>query len=558
MNSHSSPRIRDHAMENIIFCINGFGLPRPSFVLFDVGDIAPFLLPKLDQLLSAPKPSDRVRLFAKNIVVKPEMAKALATKGQCWKLAEYLVRDNEVVSRFAVTALRGMIKMDAQVVTAVYSALYPVVSHIPMPGSPSDPSHPSVEFIVELSPEIVQESFKNARWDLVTPLVVHKSDAIRKTALPCIVSEAASSDRVRHGLLEANTLHLLEHYYGSPQPPMDIVDFFVDILHLLADIMCRRLDHVLWLISRLGDPTAKITNAVITAFRITSAKEDPAINDIFVKAELLQRLNEAVTLETAAITGLICHLLPVLALPHSLAKTSSCIVTFLGHSEDTVADACLVACEKILGSTVESRMELYFEISKLNFSKESTLKLCDRAMPVFCEDWAAAGNFSMILRYLSHPQQRVRLPAHRVWRNVISSSSTARAKIVHDGHLGVVFELCNSQYKDCVILGSQSLPYLAVDIAKAGPNLTRELVHLLEHPRSDLRQAVFQAIQVIADSGDVNCEVLLTADALDTMKLVLQRYPIDRVDVIQKILVRLAPFFSRSYDACCGLLQLLE
>jgi hypothetical protein len=556
-NSHSSSRIRKHCMDNILFHVCNSGQIQSSFVFFNAADLAPFLLPKLDQLLSARDPSTEIKQFAEVVVTQSEMARALAAKEQCSKLAEFLIRNNEAVNDFAIAALRKMMKMDARVITAVYTALHTVVPQIPPSESPGH-AHPSETYVAELTPNIILDCFANAQWSIVSPLIVHKSDAIRGAALGQIITEAAKDARVRHGLFETKTIRLLEHYYESPQPPVDVLDFFSTLLPLLSPLMCRQTDEVHWLISRLNDPTAKIADAVISAFRTNSATEEPAILRAFVAAELLRRLHETALQETATVTALICHLLPLLALQHTRAKGCSRIISFLDHADSNVANACLQACENIIKSKSEDRAYLYAEILKLNSSKESTLRLYDLALPVLCEDWAAAGNFAMILKYFSHPQQRVRHVVHKVWRTIVSTSSSARAKVAHDGHLGVIFELCGSPHEDCVTLGSYSLPYLAVEIAKAGPGTTRQLVRLLDNPQALLRQAVLRSIHIIAESSSANCEVLLAADILDTMKLTLQRYPVERVDISKKIFVCLAPHVSKLHDACCGLLQLLK
>jgi hypothetical protein len=546
-------------MDNISTCINGFRDAAPPLVRFSAEDIAPFLLPKLHQLLSvSDKPVDSVMQFAEDVISCPPMAKALALCGDCPRLADFLIETNDFVNRLAIGSLRQMIRMETRVVKAAYDALAMVVPQVPLPVSPSGPNHPAVAFIEEMAPKIIGDCFNNGLWNSVAPLATHRIDSIRKVVLPKIVFEAQHSDRTRHGLVEANTLGLLDQQYQLPSPPSDVIDFFVGLLPLLADKICRRVENVLWLLRRLADPNPKINTAVIEALRTCGMKQDVTIQDIFVKAELFRRLDEPPTQPSYAITRLICELLPVLAIPHARKKKVSLVIGFLDHAETAISNACLLACMKIVDSTVEDRACLHSVFSKLNFAKESSLKLCDYAMPVFCKDWAAAGDFTKISKLLSHPEQRIRVAAHRVWNDVLSNTPSARAKIVRDDLLGVTFELCKSPYEDCVVLGCQSVPHMAVEMAKAGTGSTRQLVDLLNHPRVELRRAVLKGIQVISESNNANCDVLLSADAFNALKLALQTNPHDDLDTAHKILVRLAPFLSKSSDACAGLLQLLE
>jgi hypothetical protein len=358
--------------------------------------------------------------------------------------------------------------------------------------------------------------------------------------------------------VEANTLGLLDQQYQLPSPPSDVIDFFTSLLPLLADKICRRVDNVLWLLRRLSDLNPKINTAVIEALRTCSMKRDVTIHDIFVQAELLRRLDQPPTQQSFAINRLICELLPVLAIPHARKKKVSLVIVFLDHAETAVSNACLLACMKIVDSTVENRVCLHSVFSKLNFAKESSLKLCDYAMPVFCKDWAAAGDFAKIAKLLPHSERRIRVAAHRVWIDIIANTPSARAKIVRDDLLGIVFELCGSPYEDCVVLGCQSVPHMAIEMAKAGTGSTRQLISLLNHPRTELRQAVLKGIQVISESNNANCDVLVSADVFDALKLALQTNPHDGLDTSHKILVRLAPFLSKSSDTCAGLLELLE
>lgn len=98
-------------MDNISSCINGFRNATPPLVHFKPDDIAPFLLPKLHQLVSVlPKPIDSVMQFAEDVVSCPPMAKALALSGDCPRLADYLIQANDFVNRLAMSSLRQMIR----------------------------------------------------------------------------------------------------------------------------------------------------------------------------------------------------------------------------------------------------------------------------------------------------------------------------------------------------------------------------------------------------------------------------------------------------------------
>ncbi|KAF8337678.1 armadillo-type protein [Amanita rubescens] len=276
-------------------------------------------------------------------------------------------------------------------------------------------------------------------------------------------------------------------------------------------------------------------------------KQDPTIYKIFVQAKVLRRLNEPPTPPSFEVNALICELLPMLAVPHARKKQLSVIIGFLDHAESTISNAGLIACKKIVDSTLEDRACLHSEFSKLNFAKESSLKLCDYAMPVFCKDWAAADDFAKIARLLTSTEPRIRVPAQRVWNDAIINTPSARAKI-----------LCSSQYEDCIVIGYQTLPHMAVEIIKAGTNYARQLVKLLNHPRVELRRAALQSIQVVSESSNANCEILLSVEAFEGLTLALQTNPQDSIDATRKILIRLAPFLSTSSDACARLLQLLD
>ena len=529
-----------------------------TIVRFEAGDIAPFLLPKLHQLVSTSKtPIPSVARFAEEVVSSPRMAKALAMCGQCRRLADFLVETNSFVNGLAICSLRQMIKMETSIVKAAYEALAPVVPQIPLPD-PDTGTTPVVTFIEEVAPKIIDDCFHNGLWSAISSLVTHRIASIRRVVLPKIVLEAQLSDRTRHGLVEANTLGLLDLQYQLSSPPSDVISFFTELLPLLADRICQRADRFHWLLQRLSDPTPQINTVVVDALRTCSLKQDVAIQDIFVNANLLKTLDEPPTQPSPVITKLICDLLPMLAIPYARMNQVSRIIGFLDHPDLAVSNACLVACKRITDSTVENRVHLYSTFTQLNFGKESVLKLCDYAMPMFFKDWAAAGDFSKIAAFLSHTELRLRSASHPVWHAVVSKTPSARAKIVHDGLLSVVFELCNSPYEDCTMLGWQTLPHMAVEIVKAGSGPTRQLVNLLDHPRFELRRAVLRGIQLISESSDSNCGVLLAADAFNALKLALQTNPHDDPDAAHQILVRLSPFLSKSSDACSGLLELLE
>ena len=546
-------------MDNISSCISGFRDIPPTFVRFTPQDIAPDLLPKLHQLVSSSiPPLDSVIRFSEDVASAPPIAKALALNGQCNRLADYLVESNEYANRLAILSLRRMVGMETSVVKLAYNALALAIPNVPIPGAPSGPFHPAVEFVQEVSPKIIEDCFNNGLWSAIAPLVAHRIDSIRRIALRKIILEAQHSDRNRHGLVEANTLRLLDVQYRLPSPPPDIIDFFTELLPLLAEKLCRHLEHVSWLLERLSDSNTKINAAVIEAFRVSAAKQDPSILDIFVRAELLRRLDEPPTQQSSEVTNLISILLPVLAIPYARAKAGSGIIAFLDHAEMVVSNACLAACLKIMDSTADDRAHLFSLVLKLNFAKESTLQLCDHAMPLICRDWAASGDFTRIFEFLQHPERRVRHAPQKVWLDVVVNSAPARTKIARDGLLDVIFELCRSQYDDVVVLGAKCCAPMSIEITQAGIASTRQLVELLNHPRVLLRQAALRGIQIGSESSDVNCSVLLAADAFKALKLFLETYPTDLLDNARKTLTRLAPFLSTSLEACTGLLQLLE
>ncbi|KAF8686920.1 hypothetical protein AX14_003760 [Amanita brunnescens Koide BX004] len=364
-------------MDNVSTCITGSGFrdAPPTLVRFKAEDIAPYLLSRLHQLISVPgKPVSSVMQFAEDVVSSPPMAKALARCGQCRLLAGYLVEMNECVNKLAITSLRQMTRLEPTVVKAAYDALAVVVPEIPVSSSSSP--HPAVAFIEELAPKIIGDCFNNGLWNAISPLVTHKIDSIRRAALPKIIFEAQYLDRTRQGLVEANTLSLLDQQYQLASPPPDVVDFFGKLVPLLADKICRHVESVLWLLRRMSDPNSKINMTALEALRTCSMKQDPAIYDIFVQAEVLRRLNEPPTPPSLEVNTLVCELLPMLAVPHARKKQLSAVIGFLDHSELTISNACLQACKKIVDSTAEDRDCLYSVFSKLNLAKESKSASC--------------------------------------------------------------------------------------------------------------------------------------------------------------------------------------
>ena len=549
-------------MANITSCIAGFKDPPPTFVWFTPQDIAPDLLPKVHQLLStSQKPLDDVVRFTEEVVSAPPVAKALALNAQCPRLADFLVETNELTSRLAVCSFRRMVGMETSVVKPAYEALSQVIPNIPIPDSELGQSdHPAIDFVKEVAPKIIEDCFENGLWPAIAPLVSHRITSIRKIVLHKVVSLAQHSDRNQYGLVEARTLSLLDQFYQSPSPPPDVVEFFENILPLLSEKLCRRPDDIQWLLVRLSDPSPKISAAVINAFRMAVVKQDPTVLQIFVKAEFVRKLSEPPTQqsESSFITRLICDLLPVLAILYARVKAAEGIVSFLDHGNTSIADAALQACIKIVDSTIEDRTHLYSVVSRLNFAKASTLKLYDHAMPAFCKDWVEAGDFRTIVQFIQHPEQRIRLPAQKVWCDIVCNSPFARPKIVHEGLLDLIFEFCTSQYDDVVIMSAQCCSPMAIEITKAGVNATRQLVELLNHNFPALRQAAFRAVQIASEGGDASCKVLLDAEAFKALNTFFTTHPKEIPQNAQKVLTRLVPFISTSSEDCMGLLQLLE
>ena len=547
-------------MANVSACIAGFKDPPPNFVWFTPRDIASDLLPKVHQLLStSKKPLDDVVQFTEEVVSSPPVAKALALSGQCPRLAHFLVETNEFTSRLAVCSFRRMVGMETSVVKLAYEALSEAIPNIPIPDSEFDQfSNPAVDFVKEVAPKIIEDCFENGLWPAIAPLVSHRITSIRKIVLHKVVSLAQHSDRNQYGLVEARTLSLLDQFYQSPSPPPDVVEFFENILPLLSEKLCRRPDDIQWLLVRLSDPSPKISAAVINAFRMAVVKQDPTVLQIFVKAEFVKKLSEPPTQQSSFITRLICDLLPVLAILYARVKAAEGIVSFLDHGNTSIADAALQACIKIVDSTIEDRTHLYSVVSRLNFAKASTLKLYDHAMPAFCKDWVEAGDFRTIVQFIQHPEQRIRLPAQKVWCDIVCNSPFARPKIVHEGLLDLIFEFCTSQYDDVVIMSAQCCSPMAIEITKAGVNATRQLVELLNHNFPALRQAAFRAVQIASEGGDASCKVLLDAEAFKALNTFFTTHPKEIPQNAQKVLTRLVPFISTSSEDCMGLLQLLE
>ena len=548
-------------MDNISACIDGSNGKTwcPSFVAFTPHDIAPDLLPKLHQLLStSQKPVDPVVKFAEDVVSSPPVAKALALGGQCTRLAEYLIENNEFTSRLAICSLRRMVGMETAVVKPAYEAMSRVIPLIPIPKPNQSSLHPAINFVEEVAPKIIADCFNNGLWSAVGPLVNHRISSIRRIVLHDVILLAQQSDRNRHGIVEEHVLGFLDQYYRSPSPPSDVIDFFVNILPLVTERLCRRSARVKWLLTRLSDPSSGINNAVIAAFQIGIENQDPTVLEKFVKVDLLKKLDEPPTKQSFSITMLICQLLPVLAIPYARARATEGIVAFIDHADASVADAGLQACVRIVQSTVEDRAHLFTVISGLNLAKTSTLRLYEQAMPALCKDWASSGDFKMIAEYIQHSELRIRLPAQKVWSDIICNSPSARSGIVHAGLLDVIFELCVSQYDDAVFVGVKCCSPMALEITKAGLKSTRQLIELLNHPRPLLRQAALRAIQIASESNDASCKVLLEADTFKALHLFFESYPKDLLENAHKILTRLAPFLQASSEACTGLLQLLE
>jgi hypothetical protein len=548
-------------MDNISACIAGFqDSPPPSFVRFTPWDIAPDLLPKLHQLVSTSKgPLDNVVQFTEEVVSSPPIAEALALSGQCPCLADFLVETNKFTSRLAVCCFRRMVGMETSVVKAAYEALSQVIPNIPIPGSEHDQSSsPAIDFVKEVAPKIIEDCFSNGLWSAIAPLVSHRITSIRKVVLHKVVILAQHSDRIQLGLVKARTLSLLDQFYQSQSPPPDIIEFFKNILPLVSEKLFRRLEDIQWLLMRLSDPSPTIIKAVINSFSKAVEEQHPAVLQKFLKVKLVKKLCEPPIQQSSDITKLICDLLPLLAIQYARANAAKRIVAFLDHGNTSVADAALEACFRIVDSTIEDRNNLYSVVSKLNFSKESTLKLYDHAMPAFCKDWVDTGDFKTIIRYIQHPEPRIRLPAQEVWCDMVCNSPFACSMIVDSGLLDPIFEFCNSQYDDVVVMSAKCYPPMAIEIMKAGVNATRQLIELLSHNSPALRQAAFRAVQIASEGGDASCKVLLDAGAFKALNTFFTTYPKEISQNAQKVLTRLAPYISTSSEDCMGLLQLLE
>jgi hypothetical protein len=213
---------------------------------------------------------------------------------------------------------------------------------------------------------------------------------------------------------------------------------------------------------------------------------------------------------------------------------------------------------KIVESTFENRASLHSAFIKLDFGKESALRVCDIAMPAFCKDWARMEDYAKISGLLVHSERRVRNAASKIWLEVVSNTPSARTKMAKDHLLDIFITLCSSANEDSFILGCQTIPYMAIELSKSGLKYTRNIVGYLTHPRIELRKAALHSIQVISNGSDADRFAVLEAGGFDSLKLALQTHPLDDPDTAKKILVNLAPAASTSAEACSALLQLLE
>ena len=528
----------------------------PSFAHFKADDIATVILPKFHAILSVSSgpaaPTQIEKQFAEDIVASPAMAKALALTDQCPRLAAYLVQSDEVISRLAICSFRQMVKLDTAVVKKAYEALNAVISRLQ--NTRADSLHPSVEFFTEIAPKIIVDCLNNNLFDKISPLVGHQVDVIRQAALPTILHEARSSDRVRSGLTTAHTLRILQGNLDEPQPSAEVIEFITGVLPLIAQRMCHDIDDVLWLLERLASPNTKVAAPIIEALRTSARKDDSVVHDKFVQADLLHRLDNPPTQASPEITKLISYFLPILAVPHARNGALSRIIPFLDHGRSSVTKACVIACKKIVDSTPANRGLLFQELGKLDLARQSTLELLDYILPPLCRDWTSSGNLEFVSKLLIHPEQRVRVHGHKVWREVLSNTPEARATVPID----TVFTLCSSAQEDCVALGTQILPTMATEIAKGGPTSVNKMLQLLNHPRVETRQAALRAIQKISDSRGDSCEVLHMAGAFPMLKQSLVVHPLDGPDLVQSILISVVPYLSQSSDACRGLLELLK
>ena len=543
-------------MNNIATCIGGNQNLPPNFVRFTPSDIAPDILPKLHQLVSSTaKPVESVLRFAEETVSAPPMARALALGGQCQRLAEYLVEVNEVTSQLAVRCLRQMVRMELSVVQPAYEAMALAIPQIPIPVPHEQAVHPSIDFVKEVAPRIIEDCFNNGLWSAVAPLVSHRITSIRQIVLQKIIY-LARNDRNQDGIVQAHVLGFLDPYYQSSSPPPDVITFFVELLPLVADKLFRRPLAIQWLLIRLDDPNAEIVATVIKVFNTCVTNEDPVVFQTFVKTDLLRKLNDC-PMQSPEIVKLIIRLLSALAIPHVRAKAVNRIVRFLDHPDSNVVTACLSACKKTVESTVEDRTHLFAEVTKLSISKKSTLEVYAFAMPAFCRDWAASGDFTEISKYIQHSESQLRLPAQQVWRDIVRNSPSSRSKIVHDHLLDVIFDLCTSPYPDAVALGADCCTPMAIEITKAGVPPTQKLVAFLGVKNEHLRQAALRGIQIASENSDGNCQVLLKAGIFKELQSHLEECPDDGLESASKILTRLVPFLRTSPEACGGLLQLL-
>jgi hypothetical protein len=155
-------------MDNISCCLGGTSQAAQFSANFTPQDIAPYILPKLHQLVSGRPPTDIVWRFTEDVVCNTSLAKALALHGECPRLAQYLIESNEFVSRLAVSCLRRMIGMETAVIRAAYEALAVAAPHIPFVDLPDGTAHPAVKFFVEVAPKIIEDCFRNGLWTTIS------------------------------------------------------------------------------------------------------------------------------------------------------------------------------------------------------------------------------------------------------------------------------------------------------------------------------------------------------------------------------------------------------
>lgn len=474
------------------------------------------------------------------------------------RLGQWLLEADNNINGLAIRALRLMISLDASTAKAAYTTLSTAVPLIPDRDSSESAYHPSVHFLVEMVARLIKDCFANNMHTAISPLILHRVDCIRIAVLPVIVVEAESSEATQMVLVQAGIHKLLNHHYVSISPPHDVVMFFVTLVPTIAKHLCVDERNTLWLIKRIADPNARISDVAVQALHDGATSSDARVLKVFVQADVLHRLSQPPTPQTLAVTQLLRDIIPKLAPFYARKDALPSVLAFINHPNSQLSSVCVDACIEIAKSTAENRARLYEATKQLDHSNKSVLALLDYALPLFCKDWAASNELTRISEYLFHRQPRLRSAAGGVWLHIISTSPPIRNQLVSQSLLGVIFQLCESPDVESATLGAKLLPYVALNIFAAGSNSIGQLLALLEDSNRQSRQSALQTVQLIAESGSKGGQALHEAGIFSLLLSGLETHSFSDLDAVQKIIVALARLEASSPKSCTGLLLLLE